>query len=112
MPVAVARGEVFNIIEPASGLKVDCRPLAPGSYAQAQFARRRQVQIAGRAVWMLAPEDVILAKLRWHRQTPSDTQWRDVVGVIKLQAGHLDQSYLMRWAAELGLSDLLARASA
>lgn len=110
MQVAIARGEMFNIIEPASGLKVDCWPLAPGPYAQAQFGRRRQVQIADRVVWMLAPEDVILAKLRWYRETASDTQWRDVVGVIKLQAGDLDEAYLVRWATELGVSELLVRA--
>jgi hypothetical protein len=36
--------------------------------------------------------------------------WRDVLGVIKVQAGALDAEYLRRWAPHLGVADLLERA--
>jgi hypothetical protein len=37
-------------------------------------------------------------------------QWRDVIGILKIQAGRLDFGYLQKWAGELGISDLLLRA--
>jgi hypothetical protein len=40
----------------------------------------------------------------------SDRQWRDVLGVLKVQGARLDLAYMKRAAATLGLSELLARA--
>jgi len=33
-----------------------------------------------------------------------------VLGILKVQAGHLDREYLEQWAADLNLTDLLKRA--
>ena len=38
------------------------------------------------------------------------SQWHDVVGVIKVQGDALDRAYLLKWARDLGLEELLARA--
>jgi hypothetical protein len=59
-------------------------------------------------------EDTLLAKLEWYRMggEVSERQWRDVLGVLKVQAGGLDLEYLRRWARELGVDDLLERALA
>ena len=40
----------------------------------------------------------------------SDRQWRDLLGVLKVQARTLDRGYLTEWACKLGLADLLERA--
>ncbi len=61
---------------------------------------------------MLAPEDVILSKLLWYRLSESDTQLRDSASVWKIQKDTLDQGYLWRWAAQLGVTDLLRRVMA
>lgn len=39
-----------------------------------------------------------------------ENQWRDVPGILKMQAGRLDIEYLQKWAQELGVSELLKRA--
>ena len=57
-------------------------------------------------------EDTILSKLEWYRRggETSERQWEDVIGVMKVQGEQLDEAYLDRWAAELGVSDLIERA--
>lgn len=57
-------------------------------------------------------EDTLLAKLEWYRMggEVSERQWRDVLGILKVQAGRLDLAYLRRWAIELKVEDLLERA--
>ena len=36
--------------------------------------------------------------------------WNDVLGVMQVQGERLDRTYLRRWAAGLGVRDLLDRA--
>jgi hypothetical protein len=76
--------------------------------------RRELYQVSPEAAtaYFASPEDLILSKLEWHRlgQESSARQWGDVLGVMKVQGEKLDRFYLRRWAAELGVSDLLGRA--
>jgi len=60
-----------------------------------------------------SPEDTVLAKLEWFRLggETSERQWWDVVGVLRVTEG-ADRAYLRRWAASLGVADLLERALA
>lgn len=59
-----------------------------------------------------SPEDTLLAKLEWYHTggEVSERQWRDVLGILKVQAGTLDMQYLRHMAKELGAEDLLERA--
>ena len=78
------------------------------------FARRQRVDIGAGEIWMASAEDVILAKLSWFRKggEVSEKQWRDVLGILRVQRGRLDADYLRSMAESLGLSDLLDRALA
>jgi hypothetical protein len=57
-------------------------------------------------------EDMILAKLEWYRMggEVSERQWRDVLGMFRVQGDQLDLAYLQKWAAALRVSDLLDKA--
>jgi hypothetical protein len=50
--------------------------------------------------------------LEWFRAggEVSENQWRDVLGILKVQAGNLDLAYLNQWAIELQVEDLLTKA--
>jgi len=64
------------------------------------------------SAYVASPEDTILAKLEWFRigGEVSDRQWRDILGVMKVQAGKLDLEYLLRGARLLKVADLLEKA--
>ena len=58
---------------------------------------------------------VILAKLQgvklqWAARSNSEKQWRDVLGVMKVQGDHLDRSVLIHWAKAIGLEEDVDRA--
>ena len=63
--------------------------------------------------YVTSAEDIVLHKLCWYRDggEVSERQWQDVIGVLRVQEGHLDMEYLYKWASELDVRDLLERAS-
>lgn len=112
---AVTGKRSFNLIHLGSFFKVDFFILADKPFMREEFSRRiaRPLDESGSArVWLATGEDTILSKLNWYREggEVSELQWRDVVGILKVQAGRLDMSYMARWARELGVFDLLTRA--
>lgn len=66
------------------------------------------------ARYISSAETTVLQKLLWYKKGGgiSEKQWDDILGVLKVQAITLDYDYLRRWAAELGISDLLNNAFA
>ena len=98
----------FNAIDTRSALKVDFWLLKPEPFEREMFARRIPATLFGEPAWIATAEDVILHKLYWNKLTPSDRQLGDAAGVVAVQAGNLDQSYLHRWADELGVAATLA----
>jgi hypothetical protein len=112
---AVINQTSFNIIHLQSSFKVDIFLLPRGGYVEEEFSRRVLKQIDPRtdfAAYVQSAEGALLSKLACYRQggEVSDNQWRDVIGILKVQAARLDINYLQTWAERLGISDLLLRA--
>lgn len=82
-------------------------------FEQIKFERRKEYEIPGGGeVYIASAEDLILNKLLWGQRSESEKQWRDVLGVLKVQQQNLDTAYLKHWATRLGLSAELERALA
>ena len=111
---AVSRGSSFNLVHYRTGMKIDVFSLTDDPLDQRQIQRRIEVDIGVGRVWIGAPDDQILRKLRWYRLggEVSERQWRDVVSILRVQGDRLDKGDLVSAAVELGLGDLAARACA
>ncbi len=112
---AIEHHSSFNLIHYETAFKVDIFIRKPRAFDQMQLERRRATVIATdpeESIYVASPEDTILAKLEWYRLggEVSDRHWRDILGVLKTRAGELDLAYLNKWAGELEVPDLLARA--
>lgn len=107
---ALRRRSMFNIISNKSIMKVDLVISKNKPYSLEQFKRRTLAEVCGQRMYILSPEDSILSKLSWGKQSESDRQMRDVVGVLSTMRETLDQNYLDEWAGALGLVKELEKA--
>ena len=112
---AITSRTSFNLIHLPTMYKIDV--FIPKHRPFDKSVRQRVVQAAAfdgddRTYQFASIEDTVLTKLESYRAggETSERQWRDVVGVMQVQLHLLDQAYLEKWAAELGVSDLLQRA--
>jgi hypothetical protein len=112
---ALRRRSCFNIINTSTGFKVDIFVRADHPFERAALQRRLVLSLPDapeQPIAFCSAEDTLLFKLRWYRlgNESSQQQWQDVLNVLRVQAGKLDNSHLDHWAADLKVSDLLARA--
>lgn len=110
---AVNRRSSFNVVHLGTALKIDVFVAKPSAYETGVQARRVAVTMDSTGgpsrVWIASAEDVVLSKLVWFRRGGgiSERQWRDVLGVVRVQGATLDVAYLRTWAGPLGVADLL-----
>jgi hypothetical protein len=110
-----SRGRVLSVTHMQLVLNADIVLNANTDFDRSKMERRRLEAIGldeSEQFWLASPEDVILAKLLWGRQSQSEKQWRDVLGVLKVQGDSLDFAYMTQWAAQLDLTALVQQAIA
>ena len=105
---AVRDNGIFNIIHNDSVIKVDFIIRKDEEYRIEEFSRRQMVNIEGIPISVVTPEDLVLSKLIWVKQSGSELQFRDVRQMMRTLR-KLDLNYLERWSKLLGLEDLLRK---
>ena len=104
---AFADNSMFNIIDSLSGWKADFILRKARSFSRQEFERKCIAEIGGIDIWVTSPEDIILSKLEWSKDSQSERQFGDALGVAVVQWDRLDVDYLRKWAKELQVKDYL-----
>jgi hypothetical protein len=95
----------FNVIDPASGWRVDLTIRKDRPFSREEFARREEADLPMGQLQVATVEDTILAKLERARSGQAERQLQDGAGIVAVSGDRLDLGYLDRWAAELGVQD-------
>jgi hypothetical protein len=99
----------LNAVHLYSGFKVDLYLLFPSdNLGQMAFSRRKQVDFGPHygALYVHAPEDLILYKLWYYRISRQTKHPRDIYAILIAQEDHIDLDYIQEWVTRLGLSSV------
>ncbi len=103
---AITSHGMFNVIHNKWLVKADFIVRKDGSYRKMEFDRRRFLEIDGFRVWVVTPEDLVLSKLVWLKDSGSSQQREDVQTLIET-VETLDRDYLHTWATQLDVHHIL-----
>ncbi|HEY5960336.1 MAG TPA: hypothetical protein VIV60_27470 [Polyangiaceae bacterium] len=113
---AIKRRASFNVVHLATMFKADVFVPGRDSWTLEELKRGRteqsDVESGSVGIRFASPEDTLLLKLVWYKlgNEISERQWRDVLGIMKVQGAQLDSSYLDIWADAIDVVALLKRA--
>jgi hypothetical protein len=102
---AHGRQSLFNVIDLATGWKIDLIILKSRAFSQEEFVRRQLVKVDGLPLFVASAEDVVIAKLEWSKLAQSQRQIEDVAAILGLRWEALDRLYLEQWISELDLKE-------
>ncbi len=102
---AVKNKGMFNLIHDKYLFKLDFVVRKDTPYRRKEFSRRKRISVDGQNLYVVAPEDLILSKLEWAKDSESEFQLRDVRNLLQ-SVRRLDRRYLTRWAKQLSVLSL------
>jgi hypothetical protein len=94
---------MFNVIDRATGWKIDFIIRKSRAYSLEEFRRRRLVNLHGVPLFMTSAEDAVISKLEWAEKAQSQRQVEDVSSILSARWEALDHLYLEEWIGELNL---------
>ena len=104
---AIERRHQFNIIHPASGLKVDVMISKGDAFDKSRFSRIKRLRpLEDTEANFASPEDVIIKKMEYYKEGSSDKHIRDIMGMLKISGEMIDLEYISSWAKRLNLEDI------
>lgn len=98
------RESLFNVIDLATGWKIDLILRKSRDFSLEEFRRRQLVAVQGLPLFVASGQDVVIAKLEWSKLAQSQRQIEDAAVILRLRWEALDRSYLQKWISKLGLT--------
>jgi hypothetical protein len=93
---AIAREGEFNLIHPNTGLKIDFWILKNNAFDKNRIKRAQAKKLKGQKIYFTSPEDLILIKLLWYKESGSSKHLEDAQSVLKFSK--VNFAYLKKWA--------------
>jgi hypothetical protein len=97
------RQTMFNVIDLATGWKIDLIIRRSRPFSQEEFRRRQRISLHDVPLFVASVEDVVISKLEWAKLAESKRQIEDVAAVLKVRRDVLDQAYLSHWIKQLDI---------
>lgn len=99
----------FNMIDNETIFKADFIIAKEDAFSKQAFARRKSIRIGEKEIRVISPEDLILAKLEWSRESLSEMQEKDIKNIIRVLDKTLDKKYLEKWARTMRFEERLKK---
>ncbi|MEK7568445.1 MAG: DUF6036 family nucleotidyltransferase [Patescibacteria group bacterium] len=95
----------FNAIDRETNTTIDCYLIGNNEYEAGRFQRKIVRNIVGVKVNVISPEDLILIKLQWHRDSGSTRHLEDAESILKIT--EVDLKYIKDWAEKQSTTEIL-----
>ena len=100
---AQQRQRQFNIIDFASGWKIDLIIRKSRPFSREEFERRSMIDFHGIQLAIATAEDVLISKLEWAKLAQSQRQIDDAASILRIRERELDKEYIAKWVRQLQL---------
>ncbi len=101
---------MFNVLDTTNGNRFDFRLVTGDAFDQSRFSRKQVELFNGVSMYVSAPEDTILMKLKWSIMSGnSEKQFNDALRVYELQYQLLDMHYIDIWVRHLNVHEIWKR---
>lgn len=104
---AVIHKNMFNLLHLPTMLKLDFFLLKNDDFDESRFERKKELDIFGQKMMFASPEDTILIKLLWYKDTKIEKHLVDAAFVYQIQEKNLDKLYLNSWVKKHKTTNLL-----
>lgn len=102
---AIQHQSMFNIIHHNSVFKIDFIVRKDSPYRLTEFERRQHIQVDNISISIVAPEDLIISKLHWAKDSNSELQLKDIRNLLR-SSKNLDKNYMKTWIHKLDLTSI------
>jgi predicted nucleotidyltransferase len=97
----------FNLIHSHSGVKVDFIIKKDNEFARMELGRAIKKDFYGQEIFFISPEDLVLIKLKWHKESESSRHLEDAESILKISKEKMDIKYLRKWAKQMRTTGIL-----
>lgn len=107
---AIESGGMFNIIHNDTSIKIDWIIRENTPYGETKFERKNCINLGNSTIWVISPEDLIISKLLWAKDSYSEMQLKDVNNILQSQK-NIRKDYILKWVNSLDLNEVYQRLS-